>query len=1089
MSSASAPLLKVCDRCHEGALGSLTRCPRCGADLGQDAARSNDRLAGMTLNQQYRLLAFVDEGGMGLVYRGERVSPAHVVAVKLLKLERESDRYHAQRFLREANASRLLRHPHVVTVIDAGTTAGELPFIVAEFLGGTTLAHVMERQGQLPLERALNIFNQLLAGVEAAHRAGVIHRDLKPENVMLLGADGGRDFVKVIDFGIAEIKGQQQTRLTRQGEIVGTPAYMSPEQIQGRVVSEEGDIYALGVILFEMLTAARPFQGQSLAETLSGHLFQQPPSVLELSRHVGLPRELEAVVRKTLAKEPQQRHRTVGELRRHLFGAFAEQGHEMLACRACHRSADCLPWDNGDGALAPADPCFLELVPVDARAPTRVAPGADLQATRSLRRRRRESSREPTRGLPAALDLAPAPSGRQLEVEVIGELLGDGGPRVLQLVAPAGAGKSTLLDWARAAATSGGVTVHRCGPDPTLAGAPWYPFRRLLSRLLDLPAEAPDPGLLARRVLEAGLTAGDLSGIVDLLGLPRAGGLPEPGVRLSELTCATVRLLTRGASPLVRQPTLLLFDDVQAYDRGSAHLLQALAAAVAAGAPAPVRVLMASDAALMGIAVGEPLVPAALPPEEVRGSLERRLGEAAARLPLDEAFVRRAGSDLLLLDQAIRHLQQGGPAAALEGDLEALVQKRLEGLSAERRALLEALAGLGLAAPVDLLGEALARSGQPRDVAPGLAADGWLAEDGPELAFSHPTLARMVHDAMVPEKRQQLHRRLLELLRARGASPLVLARHAFEAHLLPDALELNEQAGDLARAWLDSDSAGVTFYYRAAQVARWEAADELDEEPLLTTLLKRVAAEHEVGHHLAAGEGLREARALREWKRPRSEAALLAWEGRLQAGAGAGGGDGGVALLEQSLELAGACDDGELARQVLQDLARALVAAQQADRALELVAGWIADGRPGAGQWSLQLLLSTLCQQAGAQDRALEAAREAARLARQQRSRPGVARSAQRLGALLLRARDDPEAAAEELLRAAGLLSQLGDRKGAARCLLLHASALPGAGTASAARALELSLQLGWEEGAERACLLLGGCDRQGQPARPNNVG
>jgi serine/threonine protein kinase len=282
-----------------------TFCPRCGAPVV-------DPMIGSVVGDRYRVVSRIGVGGMGAVYRAEHTMMRRDLAIKVLLPELGGKDEFARRFEREAESASRLQHPNIIAVTDFGrTTEGRL-FLAMEFLAGESLSSVIAA-GPLPRERALKIVRQILRGLEHAHGAGVVHRDLKPDNIMLIERDGQPDVVKILDFGIAKVtepvsgNGPGGNALTQAGVIFGTPEYLSPEQALGEVVDARADIYAAGVILYEMLAGRRPFESEDKVKIISMHLAHAPPRIREVSSTVDVPAALEQVVLQALEKSRENR--------------------------------------------------------------------------------------------------------------------------------------------------------------------------------------------------------------------------------------------------------------------------------------------------------------------------------------------------------------------------------------------------------------------------------------------------------------------------------------------------------------------------------------------------------------------------------------------------------------------------------------------------------------------------------------------------------------------------------------------------------------------------------------------------------------
>ena len=249
---------------------------------------------------------------MGVVYRAERLKLGKIVAIKVLHDELPNELSSRKRFELEAMAMAKLEHPHCAAVLDVGMH-NDKPYVVMDFITGTDLKSLIDL-GPVPIPRAVEIVKQTLSGVAHAHELGIIHRDIKPANIILGQKTGLGDHVKILDFGLARLTAEQQTSKLTSGIVVGTPAYMAPEQIRGTPIDSRCDLYACGVLLFELLTAHKPFHSErdDPMEVVSMHLKQPPPRLADMLPGVDFG-ELEAVVAKALQKPADARYQTAAE--------------------------------------------------------------------------------------------------------------------------------------------------------------------------------------------------------------------------------------------------------------------------------------------------------------------------------------------------------------------------------------------------------------------------------------------------------------------------------------------------------------------------------------------------------------------------------------------------------------------------------------------------------------------------------------------------------------------------------------------------------------------------------------------------------
>jgi serine/threonine-protein kinase len=296
-----------------------------------------DARAGTTVGK-YKLHEIVGRGGMGVVYRAEHVYIGKEVAVKILHEGYGGREESIKRFLREARAASLINHPNIVNVTDFGKSSDGTVFFVMEFLEGEALDALLSRERQLDLLRAITIMNQMAGALGAAHAKGIVHRDLKPENVMLTKREGRRelvrqfsdesglhvinerekqfDFVKLLDFGVAKVRDPNvsEGRVTQQGVVFGTPEYMSPETARVGISDPRTDIYALGVMFYEMLTGTVPFTGDTPVDVMLKVVSMPVVPPRERAPDIEITEEAEHLIMKALSKDPRQRHQSMEEV-------------------------------------------------------------------------------------------------------------------------------------------------------------------------------------------------------------------------------------------------------------------------------------------------------------------------------------------------------------------------------------------------------------------------------------------------------------------------------------------------------------------------------------------------------------------------------------------------------------------------------------------------------------------------------------------------------------------------------------------------------------------------------------------------------
>jgi len=280
---------------------------------------AKDSLVGVVLADRYEIISEVGRGALGVVYKAHHLVMDKTVAVKILfgEVDVNKDETNFLRFQREAQAASSMSHPNIVTVYDFGISENSTPYLVMDFVEGINLKDVLNRHQRLPVERAVAIFSQMCSAMEHAHAKGILHRDIKPENVVLLKTSWSPEFVKLVDFGIAKYVNEPKNnakKLTMDGQVLGTPAYMSPEQVMGDRLDPRSDIYCMGVLMYHTITGKLPILGSTSADTMARHITDQPPDFGVVCPSVKIPFKLQRTILKALKKHPQDRHQSMKEL-------------------------------------------------------------------------------------------------------------------------------------------------------------------------------------------------------------------------------------------------------------------------------------------------------------------------------------------------------------------------------------------------------------------------------------------------------------------------------------------------------------------------------------------------------------------------------------------------------------------------------------------------------------------------------------------------------------------------------------------------------------------------------------------------------
>ncbi len=354
--------LKTCPTCGTEYPASERFCPRDGSALR--SADVHAGLVGQVVAERYHVLQKLGEGGMGQVYLAEHVRMGRRSAVKVMSPNLARDPDAVSRFNREAaNASRIT-HPNVAAIYDFGETADGLIYLAMEFVDGQPLTKIIQALGSLPLARAVAIARQTADALTVAHELGIVHRDLKPDNIMIARGREGADVVKVVDFGIAKASQSEAQKVTRTGMVVGTPEYMSPEQLAGDTLDGRSDIYALGLVTFVMLTGKLPFPSDTAQEAMMMRLLEKPKTLAEMRPDLTWPPGLQAVFDKVLARKADDR-----------YAVAAEFGADLV--RAAQAGGTAVPRVSPYGAVTTAMEAMGGIAAASTVPPTRVAPASE----------------------------------------------------------------------------------------------------------------------------------------------------------------------------------------------------------------------------------------------------------------------------------------------------------------------------------------------------------------------------------------------------------------------------------------------------------------------------------------------------------------------------------------------------------------------------------------------------------------------------------------------------------------------------------------------------------------------------------------
>jgi serine/threonine protein kinase len=811
--------MAACPQCQSSYdPGAHRFCPTCGFPVGEVTARPDDPLIGKTFPGGYVILELIGIGGMGRVYRAEQKALGRTVAVKVIHPHLHGEEGAAARFITEARAASRLNHPNVVGVIDFGRTGaaeGNLLYLVMEYLRGRDLSRVAYEEGPLSFPRIVDILKQTLAALDEAHHLGIIHRDVKPENIVLEATRGGGDFVKVVDFGLAKLRPDMLTGIisggtgiTSPGIVCGTPDYMSPEQGRGDPLDARSDLYALGVIMFQLLTGQLPFEAASPTQVVLMHLQQPPPDPRKLVPERRIPDPIAEVCLTALAKDRNKRYPDSNAFIKALDAALGSASLRNSAARSSVICTECksdVPMGQKFCGECGARVAISQPAPATRSAPP-IAPGITVTqpAPPSIGR--------PSGG--ARLSLPLPLLGREEDLQWLEDRRKEAerAPRGARLVGEVGVGKTRLLSEFYGRARSEGDRVVEISADPAHAEIGYYGLADAIEKLTGITSSTD----MTRVNVDDSQREDIVRGLHEVVIRPLGTKMPSDARRYA--AAAALRWAIRRASHDADGRRLILgFDDLPRYDGATRHALSDVL-----GEPPNVPILFIashppgfdagwpSGRSLARVVAG---LQTNLAVTALRGLAPQTAASAAERL--QESASR--GIAPLYLDQLVRFAHDGGGVAPSR--VADVIVLRIERLGADARRVLQAAAVLG----DDVHNETIAQLLPPgAPVAASLekcVKSGILEESIGGYRFAHP-LFREVAAATIPAgARRDLHAKAGEISSDAGAAIEVRALHAFYAQNALEALLMLEQVADRCTQRGDDDGA-ILALRRSLELAR-----------------------------------------------------------------------------------------------------------------------------------------------------------------------------------------------------------------------------------------------------------------------------
>ena len=778
-----------CPQCGQSSNAGSQYCPRCGFPLASlQPSGGGDKFIGTTLPAGYHILELIGVGGMGRVYRAEQSVLGRTVAVKIIHPHLSSDDNSAIRFLTEARAASQLNHPNSISVFDFGRTSDGQPYLVMELLKGKDLGMVAHEEGELRLPRIVEVLRQVLAALGEAHELGIVHRDLKPENIILQPQRRGGDLVKVLDFGLAKLRTDQPTNVTSPGIVCGTPDYMAPEQGRGDKVDGRADLYAVGVILFQLLTGRLPFEGDSPTQVVMMHLTVPAPDPRQIAPRRNIPASLAEIVKQALGKKPGQRFADAHEFSEALSNALLDLDDSPERRNVSVGAAPSLV----SGESIECEACGYE-VP---RARFCCECAAPLPQDRTVQ--------FPVPFVGRSEELSWLQSRRPHAAQISG----------VRLVGEPGIGKSRLLDEFAKSLSAQGDQVISVAPDSYDAKIAYYSVAVAILGLTRLSRENLENQHLQHvgREIQSGLS--------DIFRGPSRGDMRTPMDRRHGAASALRWALLEAATKTGGMPVLLI-DDMDHIDGPSLHAF----ADVLGDPPGVAALFVGAHSAGFDPGWGA---------ERTAAYVMDGLSLTTVRGLLPPGTSGGIGTVLpLYVDQALRLNFEGG--TEISPRLGDLIHQRISMLDAETRRVLQGICVIGTSALISDAAELVQLDGI-EDSINSLMQRGMVVVQSGRATITHPMIRDVALSAIPAEARRQLHRRGMRIEDKRRGPLEARALHAYQCEEAFQALVLLEQVADRATAIGDTDTE-VTALRRCVEIARKEIARGEIDDPLRAVLI------------------------------------------------------------------------------------------------------------------------------------------------------------------------------------------------------------------------------------------------------------
>ncbi len=786
----------VCHTCGGDLVEEAHFCPRCGAAVSLTA--NEDALIGRVINGAYRIEQSIGVGGMGRVYRANQTMLGRTVAIKVIHQHLLGDEASVARFYTEARAASRLNHPNSVSIIDFGRTDDGLLHLVMEYLHGHDLAMVMQEEGPFSFARICRILESVLAALAEAHELSVVHRDLKPENIILQRQRRGGDFVKVVDFGLAKILEPTATSVTSPGLVCGTPDYMSPEQARGEDIDGRGDLYSVGVLLFELLTGRLPFEDETPTKVALRHLTEPVPDPRQVAPLRNIPDKLAQITLRALSKDREDRYATADEMAaeiRQVLDSLKSDADEVRRCPAC--SATVTP------SMKYCADCGMRL-------------GGAISSVQPVM-----GSRPPV-SLPPVMSVRGKLVGRNAELERFEVLRTQGTKRstVVRFVGEVGMGKTRILSEIADRCSKLGDVVVAAGPHPSGALVPYWAIRGLISGLMGIPEDRLSTLIAQDKAFDEALAKAGLHEVVQPNGIR---GMPNRS-RAGAVAYAVAASVRMASAHAITGRVVLLIDDLARCDALSRQVVSLLTHYLK---DMSVLVVIANDSSAKDDIEGSVTIPLKpLRAEEANQVLSGTFGLQTVQSKKQPGVIYEEGFSPLYIEQ-----MRGFGLATPDDDeglprLSDMILQRIERLDVAARRVLQAVAVLGERCSKQDV-EKLINDPDINMGVDTLLRSELLYARNDELQIAHPFIRDLVESSIPAAARMELHAKALQIVSAQQAPLEVRAEHASRGGEFMTAMVLLERMGGAALTRGSPETAVYAFRHGLELARRelWETGD------------------------------------------------------------------------------------------------------------------------------------------------------------------------------------------------------------------------------------------------------------------------